>query len=45
MVKGSLKDAMVQLVFSLYELLDICIEDNTRRTVSILVEVLAMPDR
>ena len=37
MVKGCLTDAVVQLVFSLYELLDICIEDNTRRTVSILV--------
>lgn len=37
MVKGSLKDAVVQLVFSLYELLDICVEDNTRRTLSILV--------
>lgn len=45
MVKGSLKDAMVQFVFSLYELLDICIEDNTRRTVSILVRVLAEFDR
>ena len=37
MVRGSLKDAVVQLVFSLYELLDICIEDNSRRTVSIFV--------
>lgn len=37
MVKGSLKDAVVQLVFSLYELMDICVEDNTRRTLSILV--------
>ena len=39
MVKGSLKDAIVQLVFSLYELLDICVEDNTRRTLSILVRI------
>ena len=37
LVRGSLKDAVVQLVFSLYELLDICIEDNSRRTVSIFV--------
>ena len=37
MVRGSLKDAVVQLVFSLYELLDICIEDTSRRTVSIFV--------
>ena len=39
MVRGSLKDAVVQLVFSLYELLDICIEDNSRRTVNIFVGV------
>ena len=40
MVKGSLKDATVQMVFSLYELIDICIEDNSRRTVSILVGMI-----
>lgn len=39
MLKGSLKDAAVQIVFNLYELLDICIEDNSRRTLSILVGV------
>ena len=37
MLKGSLKDAAVQIVFNLYELLDICIEDNSLRTLSILV--------
>jgi hypothetical protein len=39
MVKGSMKDAVVLLVFSLHEVLDICIEDNTHRTLSILVVV------
>ena len=37
MVRGSMKDAVVRCVFSLYELLDICVEDNTRRTLSLLV--------
>ena len=40
MVPGSLKDAVVQLVFSLYELLDICVEDNNHRTLSVLVSDL-----
>lgn len=44
MLKGSLKDAAVQIVFNLYELLDICIEDNSRRTLSILVSVLRLID-
>ena len=39
MVRGSMKDAVVRCVFSLYELLDICVEDNTRRTLSLLVGV------
>ena len=37
MVRGSMKDAVVRCVFSLYELLDICVEDNTRRMLSLLV--------
>ena len=37
MVRGSMKDAVVRCVFSLFELLDICVEDNTRRTLSLLV--------
>lgn len=39
MVRGSMKDAVVRCVFSLFELLDICVEDNTRRTLSLLVGV------
>lgn len=37
MVRGSMKDAVVRCVFSLFELLDICVEDNSRRTLSLLV--------
>lgn len=37
MVRGSMKDAVVRCVFSLFELLAICVEDNTRRTLSLLV--------
>lgn len=38
MMRGSLKDAVVRLVFSLHELVDICVENNTRRVLSILVQ-------
>lgn len=38
LVRGSMKDAVVRLVFSLHELVDICIEDNTRRTLSVLLQ-------
>ena len=37
MVRGSMKEAVVRCVFSLFELLDICVEDNSRRTLSLLV--------
>ena len=32
-----MKEAVVRCVFSLFELLDICVEDNSRRTLSLLV--------
>lgn len=38
MIRGSMKDAVVRLVFSLHELVDICIENNTRRVLSVLVQ-------
>ena len=38
MVRGSMKDAVVRLVFSLHELVDICIENNTRKVLSVIVQ-------
>ncbi|KAK8820245.1 hypothetical protein WA577_006311 [Blastocystis sp. JDR] len=38
MVRGSMKEAVVRCVFSLFELLDICVEDNSRRTLSLLIQ-------
>lgn len=38
MVRGSMKDAVVRLVCSLHELVDICIESSTRKVLSVIVQ-------
>ena len=38
MVRGSMKEAVVRLVFNLHELVDICIEGNTRKVLSVIVQ-------
>ena len=38
MIRGSMKDAVVRLVCSLHEIVDICIEDSTRKVLSVIIQ-------